>query len=385
MVSADRDVAPPGALLAFLANDFREVRTPARPVNIFELSGFPRWETVASRVLAYFLDPRDSRHGLGSIGIDTLLGLLDGLPTVGFLGRPSSPIDTAALRGSHEWKVETEAVTDDGNRIDILLANDDLDLAIAIENKIDAAISNPFESYARRAAASHANVLSIVLAPTRRSLPAIGSEWISGSLTYDEFFEPFVRAVGKAAGADERSMDLLVQFIENTSEKEQRVSARAEADMLDQFWAATAGQGDQLGEFFKALARVNKTLRRRAEALDTLIRSELDARGHLGHSWVVSGNDRAWGRSDGRVAVVYVGYELSGGNCVELMLGQYPGKDWTGFAIKAYPIRGKAEAMYSDFNHRPLGVGWRDPDADITAEFLHVLEDLQLRHPRGSS
>lgn len=284
---------------------------------------------------------------------------------------------------STEWAVETEAATDDGNRIDILLTNDDLDLAIAIENKLDAAINNPFESYARRAAASHDTVLSVVLAPTRRTLPDRESRWASRALTYDEFFDQLLNGVAHAADPDQRSLDLLTQFIENTSEKEQRMSASAESDMLEQFWAATAGSDSQLSEFFKALTRVNNALRRRAEALDSLIRAELEARGTMSHAWLVSGNDRVWGRADGRVAVVYVGYELSSGNCIELMLGQYPGKGWTGFAVKGYPNRGKAAKMFSDFNHIPLRSTWDNPDADIVTEFIAKVAELELRHPRG--
>jgi hypothetical protein len=382
VVNDDRAPDAERLTFAFLCRDFKNMRTAMRPVNVFELSGFPRWETVASRVFAYFLDPQDPRHRLGSIGTDTLLGLLDGAPTIAFPGRPSIALDTAPIRGSVAWAVETEASTDDGNRIDILLTNDEHDIAVVVENKLDATINNPFQSYAHRAAAGHSNVLSIVLAPTRRTMPPSGSEWVSGALTYDEFFETFLKALEDAVDPDQRSLELLSQFIENTSEKEQRVSASAEADMLEQFWDATAGRENQLGEFFKALARVNKTLRQRAEALDSMIRSELEERGALNHSWLVAGNDRSWGRADGRVAVVYVAYELASGNCIELMVGQYPGKEWTGFAVKAYPNKSNAGAMYSDFNHVPLNAAWRDPDADIAAQFLSHVTTLEQRHPR---
>lgn len=371
-----------GPLFPFLQHDFSLLHAPQRPVNVFELSGFPRWETVASRILAYFLDPQDPRHRLGAAGADALLMLLDGASTIAVAGRPAVALEAAPMMGSRAWVVETEASTDDGNRIDILMTNDEFDLAIAIENKLDASINNPFESYVMRAGAAHSNVVSVVLAPTRRTLPERGARWISRALTYDEFFDQFREVLEDVVDADTRSLELLTQFIENTSEKEQRVSASSEADMLEQFWSATAGRDSQLGEFFKALARVNKTLRRRAEALDAVIRGELVSQELLSSSWVVAGNDRAWGRSDGRVAVIYVAYELVSGNCIELMVGQYPGKEWTGFAIKAYPSRSNAGAMYSDFNHVPLSARWRDPDVDIAAEFLRSVTDLELKHPR---
>jgi hypothetical protein len=358
------------------------MRAPVRPVNVFELSGFPRWETVASRVLAYFLDPRDRRHRLGPVGADVLLTLLDGSTTIAARGRTAAVLDTSPMLGSTAWVVETEAATDDGNRIDILMTNDELDLAIAIENKLDAAIANPFESYAVRAAAAHSRVLSVVLAPTRRSLPHTDSPWVSVAITYDDLFDGLTARLERTADPDERSLQLLEQFIENTSEKEQRMSASAEADMLESFWAATAGRDSQLADFFKALTRVNKILRRRAEALDAVIRSELEERRVLKAAWLTAGNDRTWGRSDGRVAVVYVAYELVSGNCVELMVGQYPGKDWTGFAIKAYPNRSNAGAMYTELNHAPLTTRWTDPDVDVAAEFLTLVDRVEAMHPR---
>jgi len=359
------------------------MRSAHRPVNVFELSGFPRWETVASRVLAYFLDPRDPRHRLGSAGVDALLTLLNGATTLPLSGKEPMALTADQLRGSREWTVETESPTSEGKRIDILLTNDEHDLAIAIENKLDAAVNNPFESYARRAGRDQSNVVTVLLAPTHRTLPNHDPRWVSAQLTYDEFFAHFVRRIEDVTDPDPRSLDLLRQFIENTSEKEQRVNASADADMLEQFWAATAGRGSGLGEFFEALTRVNTVLRRRAKLLDTIIQGELQARGLLNDAWMVAGNDRAWGRSDGRVAIVYVAYELTSGNCVELMVGQHPAQDWTGFAIKAYPNRRKPGAMYGDFTHRPLRSRWRDPDSDIASEFIRSVEDLERRYPRG--
>ncbi|WP_203135990.1 hypothetical protein [Microbacterium sp. JZ31] len=82
------------------------------------------------------------------------------------------------------------------------------------------------------------------------------------------------------------------------------------------------------------------------------------------------------------MATVYVAYELFSGNCVELMVGQYPGKDWTGFAVKAYPNRSNAGAIYTEFNHAPLTTRWTDPDVDVAAEFLTLVDRVEAMHPR---
>ncbi len=262
------------------------------------------------------------------------------------------------------------------------MCNEEHDLAIVLENKIDASINNPFESYVRHAAISQSRVVALVLSPTKRVLSARDGRWISESITYDEYFEHLLAALDELPDIDRRSFELLEQFVENISEKERRVSAGSEAEMLEAFWAATALEQNALGEFFKALNRVNRVLRRRAEKLASTIFDELSPRHAVQQSWLVSGNDRAWGRSDGRVAVVYVAYELSSGNCIELMLGQYPGRTWTGFAVKAYPSRRDPGAMYDDFDHVQLEADWRTTDAGIAAEFIEFADRLERRHPR---
>ncbi|MFB9959017.1 PD-(D/E)XK nuclease family protein [Agromyces bracchium] len=378
-MSADGVRDPLSASFPFLSAEYASIRAPRRPVNVFRLSGFPRWETVSSRVLGYFLDPRE-RHRLGSMCVDALLRAIEAQHASCLGG--DEPLDASTLLGSTGWTVDLEAGTADGKRIDILLTNDELSAAIIVENKLDADVYNPFASYARYAMSSYRTVLSIVLAPTHRSLAALdrGSEWVSATIVYDDVFDRIDRFVAAERG-DERSLDLLEQFIENTSERAQRVDANTEAETLEAFWSATVGPDKHFGEFFEALVRVNGILSARAQTLFTLIRDVLQERGILADSWHVSGRDRSWGRADGRVAIVYLGFELTNGDCSELMIGQYPGRSWSGFAIKAYPSRRDPHAMYGAYNHEPLAASWRDPDADVVGAFVAICERLLAERP----
>ena len=348
-------------------------------MNVFQLSGFPRWETVSSRVLGYFLDPLE-RHRLGSVFVDALLKASEAQYAT-YLGA-NEALDASSLIGSTRWTVDLEAGTSDGKRIDILLTNDELSAAIILENKLDADVYNPFRSYARHVMSSHRAVLSIILAPTRRSLAALdgGSEWVSAALVYDDLFDR-IDLSGAAEYGDQRSFDLLEQFIENTSERAQRVDANTEAETLEGFWSATVGPDKHFGEFFEALARVNGILNARADTIHALIRDLLQQRNVFVDSWLVSGRDRSWGRADGRVAIVYVGFELTNGDCIELMIGQYPTRSWTGFAVKAYPSRRDPHSMYAAYNHAPLDASWRDPDADVVNAFGALCEQLLAARP----
>jgi len=110
--------------LAYLSIFHSPAPGHARPVNIFQIAGFPRRETVASNVLAYFLTA-DERHGLENLFVDSLLGLLDGCALLGRYGATGGVLVAESPLGSGNWTVGTEVGTDERNRIDILLTNDD--------------------------------------------------------------------------------------------------------------------------------------------------------------------------------------------------------------------------------------------------------------------
>ncbi len=114
--------------LEALLDDFG--RLPARverPPTFMEIAGYPHYENVCSNVLAFYLDPQQP-HGLGTL-------LLDALARAGGIASPDEGI-------GGNVSVEREVITDAGNRIDIVIESDAH--AIVIENKIRAAVSNPF-------------------------------------------------------------------------------------------------------------------------------------------------------------------------------------------------------------------------------------------------
>ncbi|MGH9438828.1 MAG: PD-(D/E)XK nuclease family protein [Terriglobia bacterium] len=105
-----------------LLDKVREIPS-APPPTFFELAGIHKNEKVASNVLKFFLNPKGS-HGLGSL----TLAALD-----------------ERLKDVERAVVETEFRTPDEKRIDILVTTPQY--LIGIENKIYAALYNPFESY----------------------------------------------------------------------------------------------------------------------------------------------------------------------------------------------------------------------------------------------
>lgn len=76
--------------------------------NIFEISGFPHYETVFNNVLAFFLDSSES-HNFKNIVYKSLLELL------------KSKSDKIDLYDEETWEVNREESTDNGKLIDILI------------------------------------------------------------------------------------------------------------------------------------------------------------------------------------------------------------------------------------------------------------------------
>jgi hypothetical protein len=96
-----------------------------------EIAGYPHYENVCSNILAFYLDPEEV-HGLGTL-------VLDALARVGSIAAADEGV-------GGNVSVEREVITDNGNRIDILIETDAH--AILIENKIYASVENPLKDYA---------------------------------------------------------------------------------------------------------------------------------------------------------------------------------------------------------------------------------------------
>ena len=121
-----------------LLNDFKKVYDPNKPKyepSYLEICDYPgsRKEEICSRLLAFFFTT-DKPHNMGNLFIDTLIDVYAGKR------------DSAGLQGHlRNVSAQTEIVTDNNNRIDLLLESEDL--VISIENKIWAYLDNDLDDY----------------------------------------------------------------------------------------------------------------------------------------------------------------------------------------------------------------------------------------------
>ena len=248
---------------ASLLDEFKKLPgRVARPQTFMEIGGYPHYENVCSNFLAFFFDP-ESPHGLGSLFLDALVG------SVGITG------GERGLGGN--VSVQREATTEAGNRIDLLITSDSH--AVLIENKIFAAVVNPFEDYAaylRRLKNESGNPyqdenkikILLTLYPSGE-----GGEWGFVNITHADFANAVRSRLGyHVSEADTRHLTLMLDFL-NTLEN------MGEGTRMNQeFINLLAERSDEVATFLKNTTEVRREARAKALALE----ERIDLQNHEG-------------------------------------------------------------------------------------------------------
>lgn len=121
------------AQLTNLLDEFGQLPVhPEHLPTLMEIAGCAHKENECSNILAFFLD-LGNPHGLGTL-------FLDAISQIGGIQNQGEAIDS-------NLSVEREVTTNKGNRIDILIQSDSH--VVVIENKMSAAVNNPFRDYAK--------------------------------------------------------------------------------------------------------------------------------------------------------------------------------------------------------------------------------------------
>ena len=376
---------------------------PIHSVNIFRLCGFPRRELVSSRIWAYFFDPAE-RHGLGTLFVDALLSLLQE-----HLGKKrEDDLSASGTWFDDDWTVETEVTTKDSQRIDLLVASDSRHLTIAIENKVDAALYNDLPAYAGHAceiSGIDGRSYCVVLSSYTISDEVVGADIY---LTYNELFARVLRGLPSTLGtADARSIDILMQFVENYGEDSSGMNANHDQE-VSKVLESLEGKDESIREFLQSLTSLSQELKERGYRLrgrieqiftdgDLTIDDKLGpitvkeawptlercAKWQIEKTWQWDGGTKISGLRSG-CTCTYVGLGLSDnldkGPAAELILGLSPvdsgDKHGSGIRIKAY--RTGADNYNERFilDHESLGVTYADSDEVVLKAFLDRAEEF---------
>ena len=237
---------------ASLLDEFNKVPGRiSRPQTFMEIGGYPHYENVCSNFLAFFFDP-EGPHGLGSLFLEALAG-------------------SAGVEGVEEGLgrnvfVEREVFTEAGNRIDILIRSDSH--AVLIENKIFAAVANPFEDYAAYLrslknesgdAYPDENKIKILLTLYRSGE---GSEWGFVNVTHADFAGAVRSTLGRhVSRADTRYLTLMLDFL-NTLE-----NLGEGTRMNQEFINLLAERSEEVATFLRGITDVRAEVKKKALTL----------------------------------------------------------------------------------------------------------------------
>lgn len=388
--------------LSFLDVIF-DVDEPPQSVNVFQLSGFPQRELVASRIWAYFLDPSE-RHGLGTLFLEVLIPLLQEQLDE----RGKALLDGIDVSSADDWLADTEVVTDRRNRIDLLLSSPSLGIALAIENKVLVPVNNPLDDYREYAEENlksndaGGNGYCILLSTSQ--IVGDGPD-VDAYVTYDDVLaKAMARLPSRLSTADARSLDILMQFIDNYSEKAAKMISKIDEE-VGSFLEQLEGKDRDVREFLMSIGELSAILKSRGKRLLQLINdifSEgvmVDSSGRdivveeewptlkkcaqwqSGKTWYWSDGTRIAGLREGRTAM-FVALGLSDkpqkGPAVELILGLSPNisgdEHGSGVRIKAYDKSANNHPDRLDIDHEPLAVRYADSDEEILRAFFNRAE-----------
>lgn len=236
-----------------LLDDFRALPgSVERPRTFMEIAGYPHYENVCSNILAFFMDPEEA-HGLKTL-------VLDALAIAGNIAAAGEGV-------GGNVSVEREVITNDGNRIDILIESDDR--VVLIENKIYASVNNPFADYTdyldqrvRDDRAKHKLLLTVF--PTSE-----GRAWNFANLTYADLVGELRSLLGRyVSDADARYLMMFLDFL-NTLE-----ILRRGTRMDKEFVEFLAKRGDDVRSLFNDLKSFRTEMRSKVQELESLLSLE---------------------------------------------------------------------------------------------------------------
>lgn len=173
-----------------------------RKKTIMDIAGIDHLETKWSSIYAYFFNPRE-KHGLGTLFYDSLSEILQ-------KKEPNKKIQM------NDFSVKTEepAREEDGSTkfIDILLS--DGEYAIIIENKVNASLYNPLQTYWDSIKIEDSKKCGIVLSLYDLNASKYNSNYLN--ITHEELIKQVQNNLHKHyLSADSKALMFLQDFIQN--------------------------------------------------------------------------------------------------------------------------------------------------------------------------
>ena len=239
------------------------VKIPAKEKTFMDISGYPHYENVSSNILSFYFNPNEE-HDLGNLVINAFL------ETIKSKGYNIDDIDTSY------FDIFREYTTINGNRLDILLMNNDV--VIGIENKIHASLYNDLSDYSKTIDNLKGNkTFKIVLSLYNNDKNVHNTDFIN--ITYKDFFDRLKLSLENCKDEKNKWYIFLQEFIKNLE------GYKGDMEMEKEIIEWMKQHQDEINEFNKIKCIVDKNIENKTNDLKKIIETKLS-----------SNNIKTWGK-----------------------------------------------------------------------------------------
>ena len=232
-------------------------KIPIKEKTFMDISGYPYYENVCSNILAFYFKPKEE-HKLKEIALESLIKVVNNKNI-------STNIEFDDFYSIDNEDVKREYITSKGNRIDLVIQNDNI--VIGIENKLEAEVYNDLTDYANTL--NKLNVKSIkILLSLHNNIGAVeNTEFIN--VTYQEYFAQLKKDLNKIQDKNNKWYIFLEEFIKNLE------SFEGELKMEEEIIRWLRENRKEIEELDKIREIAYKSMEKTQEELKTLLEERL--------------------------------------------------------------------------------------------------------------
>lgn len=228
-------------------------KIPMKEKTFMDISGYPHYENVSSNILAFYFNPAEE-HKLNAIVIGALLKVIK-----------NKNINLVQNENIKELNVYREYTTIKGNRLDLVLQNEEL--VIGIENKIDATVYNDLNDYANTLNKISKNSIKVLLSLNPNDEIVKNTEFIN--ITYQEFFKQLKIDLNSVPDKNNKWYIYLEEFIKNLENFE------GELEMEEEIINWLQINKKEIEELNKVKEIANKSIYKKQEELKKILENKL--------------------------------------------------------------------------------------------------------------
>ena len=229
-------------------------KIPVRKKTFMDVSGYPHYENVCSNILAFYFNTTEE-HNMNNLVINSLIKILK-----------KNNINIEPIKENDIVNVSREYTTLNGNRIDIVLENNNF--VIGIENKLDATVYNDLTDYANTINSINKKSVKILLSLHNNSKICENTEFIN--ITYSELCNQLNIDLRNYQDSNNKWYIFIKEFIKNLENYE------GDSEMEDEVLNWLRNNKKELEELDEIKQIAMKSIEKKEEELKNLLEEKLN-------------------------------------------------------------------------------------------------------------